>query len=57
MHIKLPLLFLIPAAAAHFHLNYPIWRGDSLALAKNNLSISQWFWPCTPPPLLHHAGH
>jgi hypothetical protein len=49
MHFTLPLvLSLIPAATAHFHLYYPWWRGDSLALAKNNQSISQWFWPCKP---------
>lgn len=32
--------------SAHFHLNYPFWRGDSLTLAATNDSITQWNYPC-----------
>ncbi|KAF2670393.1 hypothetical protein BT63DRAFT_237137 [Microthyrium microscopicum] len=46
MQFKTLFLTLIPAAMAHFHLTYPLWRADSLALATNNQSISQWFYPC-----------
>lgn len=37
-----PLLSLVGAASAHFHLNYPTWRDDSLELE----TASQWMWPC-----------
>ncbi|KAK5104554.1 hypothetical protein LTS08_002444 [Lithohypha guttulata] len=37
--IVLPL-----AVSAHFGLNYPTWRADSLA--ETNESISQWSYPC-----------
>jgi hypothetical protein len=42
------LLAIAPIASvsAHFHLNYPWWRGDSLALSSKNSSISQWNYPC-----------
>ncbi len=51
MHFTVPLLFsLIPAAAADFHLYYPWWRGDSLALSTYNQSISQSIFPCAPTP-------
>jgi len=45
MQIK-NILFLATAVSAHFRLTTPQWRGDSLALATNNASISQWNYPC-----------
>lgn len=40
------IVFFILGTSAHFRLNYPTWRGDSLALASTNTSISQWNYPC-----------
>jgi hypothetical protein len=44
--LKALLIALLPAASAHFHLNYPYWRADSLTLATTNTSITQWNYPC-----------
>jgi hypothetical protein len=46
MFIKAALLAVLPVVSAHFHLNYPYWRGDSLALTATNASITQWNYPC-----------
>jgi len=43
------LLALSACTEAHFHLNYPSWRGDSFAVDR-----SQWIWPCTSPTLLKY---
>lgn len=43
---KTLLIALLPAVSAHFHLNYPYWRADSLLLATTNSSITQWNYPC-----------
>lgn len=40
----LALLSLPLSTLAHFGINYPTWRADSLA--ETNESISQWIYPC-----------
>ncbi|KAI9705326.1 MAG: hypothetical protein M1820_005156 [Bogoriella megaspora] len=42
MLATLSFLALASCCSAHFHLNYPEWRADSLSLDN----ASQWIWPC-----------
>jgi hypothetical protein len=45
MRAALPLLStVVGLASAHFKLDYPSWRGDSLA---ENTTYDQWSYPCT----------
>lgn len=37
------LLGVLPLTTAHFHLNYPYWRGDSFS---SNPGITQYQFPC-----------
>ncbi|KAH9894678.1 hypothetical protein F4778DRAFT_747859 [Xylariomycetidae sp. FL2044] len=45
--IALLLVAAAPLSSAHFGLNYPEWRADSLT----NESYSQWEYPCAGVPI------
>lgn len=50
--MELTALLLLATAAvtnAHFGIEYPPMRGQTLGSAKNN-SYSQWVQPCKPSP-------
>lgn len=41
-----PIIFVVVGAhqaVAHFKIDYPTWRADSLG---ENASYSQWYFPC-----------
>ncbi|KAI1138070.1 hypothetical protein F5Y05DRAFT_50195 [Hypoxylon sp. FL0543] len=44
-------LAVIPRASAHFQINYPAWRADTV----ENDTYSQWTWPCGGVP--DHVGN
>ena len=45
------LLSALQLSAAHFSIEYPIWRADTLA---ENTTYDQWRYPCMfcPPSML-----
>ena len=43
----IPLLALAGAASAHFGLEYPVWRSETLGTGHN---YSQWTYPCAGVP-------
>lgn len=49
-------LALAGFAHAHFGIEYPPMRGDTLS-SQANTSWSQWTNPCKPNPYVAHVAH